>query len=425
MKPVKQIVIVHYSLPPTVGGVENMLRPLAEVFSKNNYIVTLLTGEGKVEGTNIKTSTIPDLNPNNPHIKTMQRILGLGSLPEAYEYKLLTFQKRIEMEIGDIETVIIHNILTMPFNLIATEAFWNYIEMNPQKRFFLWTHDLAWLMDDYKNYLYDRRPWSLMKTPPANVTYVAVSEYRKRQIADFLNIPRKKIIVVPNVLKYQDFLRFDENTNLVIRKLNIFAKHPVILLPSRILPRKNLERSIQIITILKKTFPNILGVITGIPEWEDGNLNPYSKALKTLIRENQMEENIVFLADTFDELNIPHEKNRNVVHDLYFVCHIVLFLSTDEGFGLPVLEAGAARTPIALTPLPVFREIADENAIYLPTDESVDYNATRLTKFFAENQSKSDFLFKKVFTHYNWDTLWEDYLKAIFEEDSPSDPSVY
>lgn len=393
-----------------------MLKPLAEVLANNGYIVTMLTGDGKVEGTNIKTSTIPELSPNYPNTRNMQRILGLGSLPESYEYKLQNFQKRIETEIGDIDTVVIHNIMTMPFNLIATEAFWNFIEKNPQKRFFIWTHDLVWLMDDYKNFWHDRRPWSLMKMSIPNVTYIAVSEFRKRQIAEFLNIPRKKIVVVPNVLKYQDFLRFDGYTNSVIRQLGIFQRYPVILLPSRILPRKNLERSIKIISVLKNTFPDILGIITGIPERENGSVSHYSQALMNLIEENSLGKNVIFLASTFEELQIPHEKNRDVVHDLYFISHLVLFLSTDEGFGLPVIEAGAARTPIALSPLPVFREIAGENAIYLPTDESPEYNTTRLIRYFTENQSKSDLLFKSIFNRYNWDTLWDDYLKDIFQE---------
>jgi glycosyltransferase involved in cell wall biosynthesis len=104
------------------------------------------------------------------------------------------------------------------------------------------------------------------------------------------------------------------------------------------------------------------------------------------------------------------------VHDLYFVAHLVLYLSLDEGFGLPILEAGAARTPIAVTQIPVFREIANDGVLYLPTDESPEFNANRLMKFLKENLSKSDLLFKRVFSRYNWQTYWQDYLKPIFEE---------
>lgn len=416
MKSIKQIIITHYSLPPVVGGVENIIGPQAEMFAKQGYLVTLLSGEGNIEGKNIKTSNITDLNPNSPHIRTIQRILRLGSLPENYEFRLQNLQKKIETQVGDINTIIIHNIMTMPFNLTATEAFWNYIEKNPDKKFYLWTHDLAWLMEDHKNNLYNRRPWTLLKSALPNVQYITISEFRKRQMAELLNIPRKKITVIPNVLKYQDFLNFHHETTQVISHLSLFHRYPFMLIPARQLPRKNIERSIRIISNLRQNFPEILGIITGKPEMENGGLTSYSQYLVDLVREYDLEKSVIFLSDIFAELSISEAKNREVVHDLYFVAHLVLYLSLDEGFGLPVLEAGAARTPIAVTQIPVFREVADDGVLYLPTDESPEFNANRLMKFLKENLSKSDLLFKRVFSRYNWQTYWPDYLKPIFEE---------
>jgi glycosyltransferase involved in cell wall biosynthesis len=194
MKPTKQVLIAHYSLPPVIGGVESILKPLAEVFARNGYLVTMMTGTGSVESQNVKTSLVADLNPENPHVREIQRVLKFGSLPEFYEYRMQNLQRRIEAEIGNINTVIIHNMMTMPFNLMATEAFWNYIAKYPNKNYYIWTHDLAWLIDEYKSNLFDRKPWSLLRTAIPNVTYVTVSEYRKRQMAELLNIPRRKIL---------------------------------------------------------------------------------------------------------------------------------------------------------------------------------------------------------------------------------------
>jgi len=414
MKSIKQIIIAHYTLPPIVGGVENIIGPQAEAFAQQGYLVTLLSGEGKIEGKNIKTSLVPDLSPNNPHIQKVQRILKFGSLPEDYEYRLHNLEKKIETQIGDIDTIIIHNIMSMPFNLTATEAFWNYIQKSKDKQFYLWTHDLAWLMDDHKNYLYNRKPWMLLKSVLPNVHYITISEYRRRQMAELLGIPRKKIIVVPNVLKYQDFLSFHHETTQIISHLTLFHRYPFILIPARQLPRKNVERSIQIIAKLKESFPDVLGIITGQTELINNEVSPYSIELKRLVKELGVENHILFLDELFDTLNISQEKNRDVVHDLYFVAHLVLYLSHDEGFGLPILEAGAARTPIAVSKIPVFRETAEDGVLYLPTDESSEFNANRLVKFLKENLSRSDLLFKRVFSQYNWQSYWHDYLKPIF-----------
>jgi glycosyltransferase involved in cell wall biosynthesis len=306
--------------------------------------------------------------------------------------------------------------MSMPFNLTATEAFWVYIENNHDKKFYLWTHDLAWSMEDHKNNLYNRRPWTLLKSALPNVQYITISEFRRRQMAELLNIPCKKITVIPNVLKYQDFLNFHHETTQVISHLSLFHRYPFVLIPARQLPRKNIERSIRIISNLRQNFPEILGIVTGKPEMENGKLTPYSQSLVDLVCECDLEKSVIFLSDIFAELGISETKNREVVHDLYLVAHLVLYLSLDEGFGLPILEAGAARTPIAVPQIPVFREIANDGVQYLPTDESPEFNANRLTKFLKENFSKSDLLFKRVFSRYNWQTYWQDYLKPLFEE---------
>jgi glycosyltransferase involved in cell wall biosynthesis len=47
----------------------------------------------------------------------------------------------------------------------------------------------------------------------------------------------------------------------------------------------------------------------------------------------------------------------------------LLFPSLAEGFGLPLAEAMAARTPVLCAPLPVFREIAGDYPVYLDPGE--------------------------------------------------------
>ena len=54
---------------------------------------------------------------------------------------------------------------------------------------------------------------------------------------------------------------------------------------------------------------------------------------------------------------------------LYALSRLVVFPSYYEGFGIPVLEAMAAHRPLALSDIPVFRELtADEGAFFPPHD---------------------------------------------------------
>lgn len=414
MASVKQIIMIYYSLPPSVGGIQSMLKPLAEVFVKQGYLVTFLGGSGSIEQSNIKTSIIPELDPHYSSINSIQRVLSLGSLPENYELKVKDLERKIETQIGNIDNVIIHNIMTMPFNLTATEALWNYMERYPRKNYYFWTHDLAWKMTDHKNFLYERRPWKLLKQPHSSATYICVSEYRRRQMVDLLNLSRRRIKIVPNVLQFKDFFRFCDKSEEILNQLVLYYAYPVVLIPARIIPRKNIERSIKLLALLRNSFPDILAIITGIPNITDDRYNEYYLMLKSLIEEKQLNSQVIFLHDVFQQLDIPPEYNRKVVHDLYFLSHLVMFLSRDEGFGLPLLEAGAARVPIVVSRLPVFREIVGDRVLYLPENESINYNVSRIEKLLHTYKSKSHALLRHVFTKYNWNMIWQEYMQSIF-----------
>ncbi len=56
--------------------------------------------------------------------------------------------------------------------------------------------------------------------------------------------------------------------------------------------------------------------------------------------------------------------------ELYAWSGLVVFPSRYEGFGIPILEAMAARRPLALSDIPVFRELTEGQGAYFPPDDS-------------------------------------------------------
>src|SRR5262249_36150905 len=62
---------------------------------------------------------------------------------------------------------------------------------------------------------------------------------------------------------------------------------------------------------------------------------------------------------------LSHVSNYELIC-LYKLCGLVVFPSAYEGFGIPILEAMAARRPIVLSDIPVFREITQNRGVYFP-----------------------------------------------------------
>jgi glycosyltransferase involved in cell wall biosynthesis len=58
------------------------------------------------------------------------------------------------------------------------------------------------------------------------------------------------------------------------------------------------------------------------------------------------------------------------VRCVYKLCSLFVFPSSYEGFGIPILEAMAAGCPMALSDIPVFREITQGRGVYFPHDDA-------------------------------------------------------
>lgn len=63
-------------------------------------------------------------------------------------------------------------------------------------------------------------------------------------------------------------------------------------------------------------------------------------------------------------------KNDEELFHIYSKAHCFVFPSLMEGFGIPTLEAMSAGCPVILTDIPVFREVAEDAAMYFKPDDS-------------------------------------------------------
>jgi len=90
----------------------------------------------------------------------------------------------------------------------------------------------------------------------------------------------------------------------------------------------------------------------------------------------------------------------------YALCSLFVFPSLYEGFGIPILEAMAAECPMALSDIPVFREITEGRSVYFSPFDHQDI-AIGIERALSSREQKERFLYFGLerSKHYDYSTI--------------------
>jgi glycosyltransferase involved in cell wall biosynthesis len=196
----------------------------------------------------------------------------------------------------------------------------------PSQRTILTIHDLGFL-HQYKGWKRSIMKWLFLDWPLKRINYITtVSEKTKAEILQYSSFPSENIFVIPNPV--QPAIRYQT------KQFN--AEKPTVLFIGT-KENKNLNRAIEGLNGLKIHLRII------------GKLN--AMQLNYLAINNIEYSNAVYLS------NVDLSKE-------YLKADMVLFPSTYEGFGLPIIESFQAGRPIITSNVEPLNIIA-EDAAYL------------------------------------------------------------
>jgi len=123
----------------------------------------------------------------------------------------------------------------------------------------------------------------------------------------------------------------------------------------------------------------------------------------------KLEEEVVFISDLKDEYGL--KLGYSELKSLYRISDLLLITSSDEGFGIPILEAGAMRVPIACSEIPSLLELAQDKALFFKLDEKPSRIARRIVDYL--NLQPTGSLFKRVVSEFDWESIYRDYLQNL------------
>jgi glycosyltransferase involved in cell wall biosynthesis len=200
-------------------------------------------------------------------------------------------------------------------------------------------HDLLFLYDTNKSAGDRYRSLKLKHSLSQADLVVTVSETSRTEILLQPN-RRCQVLVIPNVLAEG----FDKLPKIERRKRNDPAK---ILHFGGHTPTKNTRNVLQAVAMLNRNGHAVHLVLAAMA------------AKRVLVEQWRQEAGL----DNHSLTVLPPLSDAELKR-VYADSDAQCMPSTGEGFGIPIIEAARAGTPNVLSPLPVFREIIGEDAIY-------------------------------------------------------------
>lgn len=188
------------------------------------------------------------------------------------------------------------------------------------------------------------------------------TNFVKTQLVEEYQLSDDKIHVVENGIAAEFQTRKDINDKIIQQKTR--GQWPVLVHVGSVIPRKRIDLLIEIVYLLKKTYPDIICLRIGgafTPE-QSARLNYY---------------NVV------DSFQVMPRLSRDELAAVYRQASMVLMTSDAEGFGLPLVEALACGAAVLASDLPVLREVGGDLCMYAVPGNAFSFEseAIRILEF--------------------------------------------
>jgi mannosylglucosylglycerate synthase len=404
----EKITLLHYTCPPVIGGVEQVLARQAELLAGDGKEVSVLTGRGEAWDARIAVRVVPGFDSRQARVLQLKQALDQGVIPSDFEAAVADNLRVLRQELVGTNWVIAHNVASLHKNLALTAALQRFAAENPQVGLVLWHHDFAWNSQRYAGELHPGYPWDLLRTAWPGAKQVTISEARRNEMCQLYRLPDEQIQVIPNGIEPAEFHHLQPETRRLSTRLGLDSATPLLLTPVRITRRKNLELGLQIVSELRRHMPGARWVITGPLGAHNPDNLVYFNELTALRSRLGLESSVSFLAESR-----PEGLSDAQIADFYRLADALLIPSQEEGFGLPIIEGALARLIIFCSDLPPLQALAGEWAGYFQLDEPPAEIAARIAQ--RLNNDPVYRLREHIRGHFTWAAIYQQKIAPLFQ----------
>jgi len=396
-------------------GVSLEIRKWADVLERNRYDCFYFAGSLDkppeksflVEEAHFEHPLVQEINNDlfGKKTRTRQTSKAIQEAKERLKGALYDFVKRY-----DVDLIIPENALCIPMNIPLGLAITEFIAETRMPTVGH-HHDFSWervrfLINSCGDYL-------SMAFPPhlPSVQHVVINSLASEQLSYRRGISN---MVIPNVLDFAiEPPPMDEYCSELREKIGLQKDDLFILQPTRVVPRKWIERSIEIVRNMKLSNPVLV-----ISHAMDDEGDDYYVRIKDYSR--KMGVRIVHIDHLISPQRIMNEKGERLysVADIYRSADLVTYPSGYEGFGNAFLEAVYYKKPV----------VVNRYSIYIADIEPVGFDVivmdgfvsskviTQIDRILKDNDRLQDMVEKNyqlANTYFSYEVLEEKLMHVI------------
>lgn len=322
---------------------------------KRGFTIYTLAGEAPPDLP--RTKIAPLMHFSHPEIQKISKraFSGGGRMVDLrMTHEIEKISQKLEKETCDylyrhqFDLLVIFNALTIPMNLPLGLALGRVLEILPTPRI-LRHYDFYWERERFRNNTKTAQILDLV-FPPKNISLTAahlvLNSVQQKFLVENFGIKSR---VLPDTFDYQSGLNKRDKFNAAFRRdFKIEPGEIIFLQPSRIIPRKRIERTIELLRRL--SLPNTTLLLTGYAGDEGYEYLSYLKreVRKAGIRAVWAGDQVGF------ERKEANGRKIYALWDAYVNSDFVCLPSDVEGFGNHVVEALYFKKPLFVNNYPVF-----------------------------------------------------------------------
>ena len=129
------IAILHYSVPPVVGGVESVIAHHARLMTANGHSVRLIAGRGDSLGEKIPLVAMPLADSQHPRLLAIKEQLDEGVVTAEFDSLRDDLVSQLQAALSGVDILIAHNVCSLNKNLRLPPRFKKYKMMMVSESF--------------------------------------------------------------------------------------------------------------------------------------------------------------------------------------------------------------------------------------------------------------------------------------------------